>query len=128
MTKPSFAPELYIPHGTMNVDFYTKAFGAELLRTFMNDDGSYHVAEFSLQGQLFHLHENSERSNCFDPVTLGGSTALVGLFVDDVDAWMKRAIVAGGEELSPAQDYDYGYRQGVVKDIFGHTWMIEKRI
>jgi PhnB protein len=94
----------------------------------MNDAGSHHVAEFSLQGQLFHLHENSERTACIDPVTLGGSTALVGLFIDDMNAWMTRAVAAGAEELSPAQDYDYGYRQGVVKDPFGHKWMIEQRI
>jgi PhnB protein len=30
--------------------------------------------------------------------------------------------------ISPAQDYDYGYRQGVVKDPFGHHWMLEKQL
>jgi uncharacterized glyoxalase superfamily protein PhnB len=26
------------------------------------------------------------------------------------------------------QDYDYGYRQGVIADPFGHQWLFEKRI
>jgi PhnB protein len=41
---------------------------------------------------------------------------------------MNSAIAAGATILSPAQDYDYGYRQGKIKDPFGHIWMIEKNI
>jgi len=39
---------------------------------------------------------------------------IIGLFVPDVDAFMGRAIVEGGAEISPAQDYDYGYRLGKI--------------
>jgi len=31
-------------------------------------------------------------------------------------------------EISPAKDYEYGYRQGEIKDPFGHHWLIEKEI
>ncbi len=41
---------------------------------------------------------------------------------------MSKAIAAGAIEISKAIDYDYGYRQGEVKDPFGHTWMIEMKI
>jgi len=30
--------------------------------------------------------------------------------------------------LSPAQDFDYDYRQGNIQDPFGHQWMIELKI
>ena len=30
--------------------------------------------------------------------------------------------------VSPAQTYDYGYRQGEIKDPFGHIWLIEKKM
>ncbi|MEP7141394.1 MAG: hypothetical protein ABI707_00930 [Ferruginibacter sp.] len=46
----------------------------------------------------------------------------------DVDAVMDQAIAAGAIETSPAQDYDYGYRQGKIKDPFGHYWLIEMKI
>jgi uncharacterized glyoxalase superfamily protein PhnB len=36
-----------------------------------------------------------------------------------VDAFMKLAIAAGAEEISPNQDYDYGI-PGLIKDPFGH--------
>jgi PhnB protein len=41
---------------------------------------------------------------------------------------MNQALEAGATLLSPAQDYDYGYRQGIILDPFGHQWMIEMKI
>jgi PhnB protein len=26
------------------------------------------------------------------------------------------------------QDFDYGYRQGIVKDPFGHCWQFQKKL
>jgi PhnB protein len=124
----SFAPQLFIKHGVTNIEFYTKAFGAVELYRFTNDDGSIHVAELSINGTVFHLHEETLRTNSFSPEKYNGSTVIIGLFVPDVDVVMDNAIAAGGEVLSPAQDYDYGYRQGQIKDPFGHIWMVEKRI
>ncbi len=123
-----FAPELIIKNGTFNIDFYTNAFGAVELRRFSNDDGSIHVAELSINGALFHLHEAMLKPGSFSPEKHDGTTTKIGLFVPDVDAVMKSAIAAGALEISPAQDYDYGYRQGEIKDPFGHIWMIEKNI
>jgi PhnB protein len=123
-----FAPQLYIRNGIRNIEFYSKAFGARELRRWSNKDGSVHVAELSVGGAIFHLHERSTSSGCHDPETLRGTTTIIGLFVPDVDAFMKRAIAAGAIAVSPAQDYDYGYRQGLLKDPFGHLWMIEMKI
>ena len=52
----------------------------------------------------------------------------IGLFVENVDALMNKALKAGATLLSPAQDYDYGYRQGSFQDPFGHQWVIEMKI
>jgi len=127
-TKTFFAPQLYIKSGVTDVSFYEKAFGAIELRRFTNDDGSIHVVEFSLDEMLFHLHEEKPGAYEFDPQRINGTTVLIGLFVEHVDAVMKKAIEAGGIELSPAQSYEYGYRQGEIKDPFGHVWMIEMKI
>ena len=110
------------------MEFYKKAFGAVELRVFPNDDGSLHVAELSISGALFHLHEEMPGSRERSPEELGGTTVLLGLFTDDPDALMTSALAAGGQELSPMQDYFYGYRQGVVGDPFGFHWMLQKRI
>lgn len=127
-TTPVFAPELYIPNGVRDVDFYINGLGAVELRRFSNDDGTIHVSELSINGAVFHLHEETRNRASFSPLRYQGSTVTIGLFVEDVDAYMASAVAAGAKVISPAQDYDYGYRQGDVEDPFGHIWMFESRI
>lgn len=121
-----FAPELHIPNGTSNIDFYKK-FGAIEHFCLRNDDGSIHVAELEIDGAVFHLHETMHWFDALEPVTAKGVTSVIGLFVPDVDIVMDRAITAGATQISPAKDYDYGYRQGMFKDPFGHYWQIQKK-
>jgi len=123
-----FAPQLFIKSGITDIGFYEKAFGAIELHRLTNDDGSIHVAELSIKGALFHLHEESVRSGEFDPDRMNGTTVVIGLFVPDVDEVMDKAIAAGAVVLSPARSYDYGYRQAKIKDPFGHVWMMEMKI
>lgn len=123
-----FAPELFIRPGVTDISFYTRAFGAVELRRFSNDDGSVHVAELSIDGAMFHLHEEVLRKEERSPDSYPGITTKIGLFVPDADAMMKTALEAGASLVSPAQSYDYGYRQGEVKDPFGHIWMIQEKL
>jgi PhnB protein len=115
--KTTFAPMLYIPTGTIDIDFYKKAFGAILLRRFSTIDGA-----------MFHLHEENYIKKAFSPLSCNGTTTNIGLTVDDVDKVMAQAIAAGAKEISPAQNYDYGFRQGDITDPFGHRWTIQKSI
>lgn len=126
--KTAFAPQLYIKSGIKDISFYEKAFDATEIKRWTNDDGSIHVAELSIDGVLFHLHEEKKHAGQFSPHDIHGTTVFIGLFVSDVDQVMDKAIAAGAIVLSPAQSYDYGYRQGEIKDPFGHVWMIEMRI
>jgi PhnB protein len=123
-----FAPQLFIPAGVTDISFYLKAFGAIEVRQWRNDDGSIHVAELSINGTIFQLHEERPMKGQLEPSKVKGVTALTGLFVEDVDSVMDKALQAGATLLSPAQDYDYGYRQGLIRDPFGHQWMIEMKI
>jgi PhnB protein len=127
--RAQFAPELVLKVVAPAVDYYKKAFGAEEVRLFTNDDGTVHVAELSIGGSLFHLHEEMPGSATRrSPETLGGTSVLLGLFVEDPDHVMASALLAGGKQISAMQDYFYGLRQGIVADPFGHQWMIQKKI
>jgi PhnB protein len=126
--KTFFAPELFINNGVKDISFYINAFGASEQRRFSNDDGSIHVVELSIDGALFHIHEITAKQHFFSPDKNNGTTICIGLFVSDVDRVMSEAIKAGAIEISPAQDYEYGYRQGQIKDPFGHFWQIQKKI
>jgi PhnB protein len=124
-TTTHFAPELHIPKGTFQIDFYKK-FGATEHFCFRNDDGSIHVAEMDFNGAIFHVHEVMR--DAIEPVRAKGVTAIIGLFVPDVDEVMRKAIEAGATEINPPTDYDYGYRQGMFQDPFGHLWQVQKKI
>ena len=122
-----FAPQLMINNGVKDISFYEKAFGAKEQLCLRNDDNSIHVAELSINGAIFHLHEVT-KAHFFSPDKYNGTTTIIGLFVENVQAVMNSAIKAGAIEISPAKDYEYNYRQGEIKDPFGHHWLIEKKI
>jgi len=126
--KTFFAPQLFIPGGVSDISFYSKAFGAVEKRLWRNDDGSIHVAELSINQIIFHLHEERPEKGQFEPKKIKGVTTLIGLFVDDVDRIVDKALQAGAILLNPVQDYDYGYRQSSIQDPFGHHWMLEMKI
>ena len=102
-----FAPELHIPNGTFDIDFY-KRFGATENFCLRNDDGSIHVAELDMDGAIFHLHETMPWFEAIEPVTAKGVTTVIGLFVENVQEVFNRAIAAGASEISPVTDHDYG--------------------
>ena len=128
MENTFFAPQLYIKIGVGDISFYTDGLGAVELWRLTNDDGSLHVAELSIHGALFHIHEEKPGSEKVEPIKNKGITTLLGLFVEDVDAVMSQALNAGATLLNPVKNYDYGYRQGEFKDPFGYHWMIETKI
>lgn len=130
MSRPSvfFAPELFLREVAPAIEFYASAFDAKLLRQWNNDDGSVHVAEMAIDGAVFHLHEQTKRVNELSPDETRATTVVVGLFVDDPHTLMTKALGAGGKEIEPVTDYDYGYRQGKLADPFGHHWLLEKKI
>ena len=126
--KTFFAPELFVNNGVKDISFYEKAFGASEQMRFSNDDGSIHVVELCIDGAIFHIHEITAKPYFFSPGKNNGTTICIGLFVSDVDEVITNAIKAGAIEINAAQDYEYGYRQGTIKDPFGHYWQIQKKI
>lgn len=126
MIRASFAPELYVHDVKAAIDFYVLAFDAKEILRLANDDGSVHVAEMELGGAIFHMHE--PRANGMSPLTAGGITVQIGLFLDDPDSLFNKAARAGATIMMPMQDFDYGYRQGILKDPFGHCWQLQKKI
>lgn len=125
--KTMFAPMLIVDNGTMDISFYKNAFGAIEHMRLNNDDGSMHVAELTIDGAMFHLHEVTPSTGVTTQSARGG-TVTIGLMVDDVHAIFNSAIAAGAKQLHPVTDYEYGYRQGDLIDPFGHKWTIQCRI
>ena len=62
------------------------------------------------------------------PESLGGTTFSIHLHVDDADDMVRRALEAGAVLVRAVANQFYGERGGVVRDPFGHEWLIGHEI
>jgi PhnB protein len=125
--QAAFLPTLSVRNGAAAVEFYKKAFSAEVLFYITDPDGGA-VAELSINGVHFLVADESPEHGNFSPETLGGSTIRMGLVVPEPDVVASQAVAAGAEEIYPVADQDYGYRLGRIKDPFGHHWEICRKL
>lgn len=111
------------------IDFYQRAFGAEEIGDRMTGpDGSVGHAEIRIGDSVVMLADEWPGGPTQSPTTLGGSTAALFIYTDDVDTLWKQAIAAGAEEVFPLEDQFYGDRSGRVRDPFGHTWGLGQHV
>jgi len=114
---------LRVKNAAAAIDFYTKAFGAkEVTRFELHSTIPY--AEIAIGNSAIALGDSSPEAGYPGPETLGGSPVRIHLNVDDVDAFVDRAVAAGAKIVVPVRDQFYGERSGQVADPFGYTWSI----
>ena len=118
-------PTLTVSNGSAAIEFYCKAFGANVLMSNTDPGGSV-VAELEVMGARFVVADESEEHNNFSPRKFQGTPVRIGLQVEDPDQLFARAVEAGAVIAYPVADQDYGYRLGHLVDPFGHHWEIFK--
>jgi PhnB protein len=122
-TYPAAAiPYLMIRGAADALEFYRKAFGAEETMRFGMPDGKVGHAEVRIEGAPVFLADESPEAGMQSPPQLGGTTVSVSVYVQDVDAFARRAEDAGATVLRPVADQFYGERTVSVGDPFGHVW------
>ena len=117
----TITPMLSVQDVTAAVDFYQRAFGADLVARHGP------VVELAIEGSRFYaVAEDPERGNVSPRSDGGKTTVRIDLIVADPDGVARRALDAGAREMFPVEDRDYGFRQGRVVDPEGHHWLIGK--
>jgi len=104
------------------IDFYAQAFGATEVLRIAAPDGRVLHAEITIEGSLVMLGDADDPFSA--PTALGGTTAGLHAYVADVDARLAQAVNAGGEALQQPQDMFYGARTAMLRDPFGHVWVL----
>ncbi len=117
-------PYLAIKNAAKALEFYKRAFGAVESYTLMMPDGRVGHAEIRLGDSLIMLSDEFPEYGGKAPESLGGSPVSLHLYVEDVDAFVKRALDAGAKERKPVMDQFYGDRSGQLEDPFGHLWWV----
>lgn len=110
------------------IDFYQRAFGAELQMRLTLPDGGVAHAELRIGDSVLMLAEENPDWGTRGPATLGGSPVSFLLYVPDADAAFARALAAGATEVRAVADQFYGDRSGMVSDPFGYQWMLASHV
>ena len=126
----SVTPHLIIKGAREAIEFYKKAFGAEVVYTMDGPGGSVMHGEITIgDSHVFVADEMPQMpGNGKSPSSLGGFTQSLMIYTEDTDAAYKRAVEAGGEETAAPEDMFWGDRYAKVTDPFGHQWQLATRI
>jgi len=106
------------------IEFYAKAFGATEKFRLTEPSGRIGHAELELGGTTLMLSDEYPEFGIYGPQSIGGTSFMLHLHVDDADALIARAAAAGATIVRPATDQFYGERSGTVRDPFGHEWIL----
>jgi PhnB protein len=124
----ALTPYIIVRDGARALNFYKAAFGAQEHYRLTEPGGRIGHAEFQIGDSRLMLADEYPDFGAVGPITLGGSPVKLHLQVQDVDAFVKRAIGAGATELRAVKDEFHGNRGGMLADPFGHQWFIATRI
>jgi len=95
------------------IDFLTRAFGATQLALY-EDSGRVAYAAARIGDAVLEMGEPHEPQ---------AMPSRFFLYVEDCDAWYRRAIAAGATSVEEPTDRPYGHRTATVLDPFGYEWV-----
>lgn len=121
-------PHLVCAGAADAIKFYKKAFGAAEVMRMPGPGGKLMHASIRIGDSTVMLVDESREWGMLGPKALKGSPVTIHLYVEDVDAFAKRAIKAGAKVAMPIADMFWGDRYGVLEDPFGHRWSVATHV
>lgn len=118
-------PRLVVSDAAAAIEYWKEALGAEEIERYAAPGGAIVHAELAIGDARFTTKDEDDADRA--PTSLGGTSVLLMLTVDDVDALGERMVAAGGTVRFPIADAEEGGRGGRIRDPFGHEWMISQR-
>jgi PhnB protein len=110
------------------IQYYTKAFGAREDVRMDAPGGKIGHAELVIGDSRIMLSDPFPQASTKPPRELGGTSASVFMYVEDVDAVVKQAVDAGATVTMEVADQFWGDRFGTITDPFGHVWSIATHV
>ena len=117
-------PHLVCAGAAEAIEFYKRAFGAVDEGRLPGPDGKLMHAMIRIGGSAVMLVDEMPQWGAVGPKSLKGSPVTLHLYVEDVDAAVKRAVAAGAKVTMPVEDMFWGDRYGKLEDPFGHHWSV----
>lgn len=121
-------PHLVCAGAADAIAFYKKAFNATEVGRLPGPQGKLMHAMIRIGGSAVMLADEFPDWGSFGPKSLKGSPVTIHLYVEDVDAFVKRAVAAGAKITMPLDDMFWGDRYCKLEDPFGHHWSVATHI
>jgi PhnB protein len=115
---------LVVKNAPAAIAFYKSGFEAVEIGRLSMPDGRVAHATLKVGGAFLMLCDEFDHLPCRSPDTLGGSTVVLHIYVDDVDTAIARAVAAGAAVTMPPADTMWGDRVANIRDPFGHLWSV----
>ena len=120
----TLTPYLVVRDAPKAIEFYKKAFGAEVRGVHHAPDGKVMNADLKIGDSILMLCEEFPAMKVLSPESRGGSSVTIHIYTPDVDAAFNKAVCAGATVAMPVMDMFWGDRYGQLVDPFGHSWSV----
>jgi uncharacterized glyoxalase superfamily protein PhnB len=121
-------PHLVCAGAADAIEFYKKAFNAVEEGRLPGPQGRLMHAMIRIEGSAVMLVDEMPEWGTLGPNALKGSPVTIHLYVEDVDAFVRRAADAGAKVTMPVADMFWGDRYGKLQDPFGHHWSVATHV
>jgi PhnB protein len=121
-------PMLVCADAAAEIEFCKAAFGAQELSRRSGADGVVTHATLGIGELLIMVHGETAHLASRAPLNDGSSPVVIYLYLEDADAVVERAVVAGARILTPIADQFWGDRMGRIVDPHGHVWNVASRV
>jgi PhnB protein len=128
MAVQSLTPHIVVNDAAAAASWYAQALGAQERQRITLPGGKVMSLELRFGEQPVMVADEFPEMGVLGPLSVGGTSVVLHLVSDEVDALWQRALDAGAEVLHPLQDAFWGERHGQVTDPFGHRWGLAQRI
>jgi len=116
----SVNPYLHPRRAEPLISFLKRAFGAEEVAKYASPDGVVHHAVIRVGDSVVEMGEAQGKYETMP--------AMFYLYVPNMEAVYRQALVAGATSFQEPTDQPYGDRNAGVKDAFGNKWYIATHI
>lgn len=124
----TLTPHLTVRNASQALEFYKKAFAAEILHVAYMPDGRVMHASVRMGDSMLMLNDEAPEHGALSPLSSGGSGVTLHIYTQNVDDAFARAVAAGATVKMPLADQFWGDRYGVVADPYGFQWSLATRV
>jgi uncharacterized glyoxalase superfamily protein PhnB len=120
----TLTPYLTVKDAPRAIEFYKRAFGAEVRGIHYAPDGRIMNADLKIGDSILLLNEEFPNMGAKSAQTLGDSPVTIHMYVEDVDKLFNQARAAGAKAVTPVMNMFWGDRYAQLTDPFGHKWSV----